>query len=249
LYQIKKQKYLSCGTSLTTSKKYFFGLDSINRRLFMKNVLIISMLSSLLLCQSNQQSEILSETPLHPIPAEMTFEEYQDMNRRMSLGVGLAFIPIPGIVHRYAGEKKIANKLTYISLGGLASLIVSMSDNIEKKEWRDSDYEVLIMNQGLENETRFEKIPIEMTENDSIRYKLNQVYERVSYSGGSPALGAIGLIAIVGSYYYDVFHGLKTIHDKREQVRYKYGKEIKFSLRPSYDVFASKAKLNLDFHF
>ena len=215
----------------------------------MKNVLIISMLSSLLLCQSNQQSEILSETPLHPIPAEMTFEEYQDMNRRMSLGVGLAFIPIPGIVHRYAGEKKIANKLTYISLGGLASLIVSMSDNIEKKEWRDSDYEVLIMNQGLENETRFEKIPIEMTENDSIRYKLNQVYERVSYSGGSPALGAIGLIAIVGSYYYDVFHGLKTIHDKREQIRYKYGKEIKFSLRPSYDVFASKAKLNLDFHF
>ena len=215
----------------------------------MKNVLIISMLSSLLLCQSNQQSEILSETPLHPIPAEMTFEEYQDMNRRMSLGVGLAFIPIPGVVHRYAGEKKIANKLTYISLGGLASLIVSMSDNIEKKEWRDSDYEVLIMNQGLENETRFEKIPIEMTENDSIRYKLNQVYERVSYSGGSPALGAIGLIAIVGSYYYDVFHGLKTIHDKREQVRYKYGKEIKFSLRPSYDVFASKAKLNLYFHF
>jgi hypothetical protein len=147
------------------------------------------------------------------------------------------------------GKKKIANKLTYISIGGLAALIASMSDNEEKKEWRDSDYEILIMNQGLENETRFEKIPIEMTENDSIRYKLNQVYERVSYSGGSPALGAIGLIAIVGSYYYDVFHGLKTIHDKREQVRYKYGKEIKFSLRPSYDVFANKAKLNLDFHF
>jgi hypothetical protein len=215
----------------------------------MKNILLVMIFTSVLVSQSNQQSEILSETPLHPIPAEMTFEEYQDMNRRMSLGVGLAFIPIPGIVHRYAGEKKIANKLTYISIGGLAALIASMSDNEEKKEWRDSDYEILIMNQGLENETRFEKIPIEMTENDSIRYKLNQVYERVSYSGGSPALGAIGLIAIVGSYYYDVFHGLKTIHDKREQVRYKYGKEIKFSLRPSYDVFASKAKLNLDFHF
>lgn len=215
----------------------------------MKNVLIISMLSSLLLCQSNQQSEILSETPLHPVPEQMTFEEYQDMNRRMSLGVGLAFIPIPGIVHRYAGEKSIATKLTYISLGGLASVIASMSDNIEKKEWRDSDYEILIMNQGLENETRFEKIPIEMTENDSIRYKLNQVYESISYSGGSPTLGAIGLIAIVGSYYYDVFHGLKTIHDKREQVRFKYGKQMKFAFRPSYDIFASKAKLNLDINF
>lgn len=215
----------------------------------MRNILLVMIFTSVLVSQSNQQSEILSETPLHPIPKEMTFEEYQDMNRRMSLGVGLAFIPIPGIVHRYAGEKKIANKLTYISLGGLASLIASMSDNIEKKEWRDSDYEILIMNQGLENETRFEKIPIEISENDSIRYKLNQVYERVSYSGGSPALGAIGLIAIVGSYYYDVFHGLKTIHDKREQVRFKYGKQMKFSFRPSYDVFASKAKLNLDINF
>ena len=215
----------------------------------MRNILLVMISTSVLVSQSNQQSEILSETPLHPIPKEMTFEEYQDMNRRMSIGVGLAFIPIPGMIHRYAGEKSIATKLTYISLGGLASVIASMSNNIEKKEWRDSDYEILIMNQGLENETRFEKIPVEMTENDSIRYKLNQVYERVSYSGGYPALGAIGLIAIVGSYYYDVFHGLKTIHDKREQVRYKYGKEIKFSLRPSYDVFASTAKLNLDFHF
>ena len=71
----------------------------------MKNLVIISMLSSLLICQSNQQSEILSETPLHPVPEEMTFEEYQDMNRRMSIGVGLAFIPIPGMIHRYAGER------------------------------------------------------------------------------------------------------------------------------------------------
>ena len=215
----------------------------------MKNLLIVSVFTSLLLCQSNQQSEILSETPLHPVPEEMTFEEYQDMNRRMSIGVGLAFIPIPGIIHRYAGEKGVAKKLTYISLGGLASIIASMSDNIEKKEWLDSDYEVLIMNQGLETETRFEKIPIEIIGGDSIRYKLNQVYENVIYSGGSPALGALGFIVLFGSYYYDVFHGLKTIHDKREMVRYKYGKQIKFSFRPSYDIFASKTKLNLDFHF
>ena len=215
----------------------------------MKSILLTMIFTSVLVSQSNQQSEILSETPLHPIPEEMTFEEYQDMNRRMSIGVGLAFIPIPGIVHRYAGERKIAKKLTYISLGGLAGLIASMSNNIEKREWRDSDYEILIMNQDLESETRFEKIPIEIIAGDSIRYKLNQVYERVTYSGGAPALGALGLIAIVGSYYYDVFHGLKKIHDKRESVRYKYGKQLKFSLRPNYDVFASKAKLNLDIRF
>ena len=215
----------------------------------MKKIITILLFTSILFSQSNQQSEILSETPLYPLPENMTFEEYQDMNRRMSIGVGLAFIPIPGIVHRYAGEKELSKKLSYVSIGGLISLIGSMSGNEKKEEWSDSDYEILIMNQGLESETRFEKIPIEIIGGDSIRYRLNQVYEKVTYSGGSPALAAIGFIAIFGSYYYDVFHGLKVIHDKREAVRYKYGKQLKFSIRPSYDVYASKAKLNLDINF
>ena len=215
----------------------------------MKKIITIILFTSILFSQSNQQNEILSETPLYPIPESMTFEEYQDMNRRMSIGVGLAFIPIPGIVHRYASEKKIAKKLSYISVFGFISLIGSMSGNEKKKEWSNSDYEILTMNQGLVNETRFEKIPIEVIGGDSIKYKLNQVYEKVTYSGGSPALGAIGIIAVLGSYYYDIFHGLKVIHDKREAVRYKYGKQLKFSLRPSYDLYASKAKLNFDIHF
>ena len=215
----------------------------------MKKYLLIVVFTANLFSQSNQQNEILSETPLYPIPESMTFEEYQDMNRRMSIGIGLAFIPLPGIVHRYAGEKQIAKKLSYISAGGFISLIGSMSGNEQKKEWGDSDYEILIMNQGLDSETRFEKIPIEIIDGDSIKYKLNQVYEKVTYSGGSPVFGAIGIIAILGSYYYDIFHGLKVVHDKREAVRYKYGKQLKFSLRPSYDVFESNAKLNFDIHF
>ena len=215
----------------------------------MKKIITILLFTSILFSQSNQQSEILSETPLYPLPENMTFEEYQDMNRRMSIGVGLAFIPIPGIVHRYAGEKELSKKLSYVSIGGLISLIGSMSGNEKKEEWSDSDYEILIMNQGLDSETRFEKIPIEIIDGDSIKYKLNQVYEKVTYSGGSPLFGAIGIIAILGSYYYDIFHGLKVVHDKREAVRYKYGKQLKFSLRPSYDVFESNAKLNFDIHF
>ena len=215
----------------------------------MRKLIIILIFISFLFSQSNQQSEILSETPLHPIPEGMTFEEYQDMNRRMSIGVGLAFIPIPGIIHRYAGEKNIAKKLSYVSLGGLLAFIAHSSGSEEKKEWGESDYEILIMNEGLENETRYEKIPIEIMEGDSIKYKLNQVFKRATYSGGSPFLGFIGVIALAGSYYYDVFHGLKMIHDKREAVRYKYGKKLKFTVRPTYDLFASKAKLNLDIYF
>ena len=74
----------------------------------MKKYLLIVLLTANLFSQSDQRGEILSETPLYPLPENMTFEEYQDMNRRMSIGVGLAFIPIPGIVHRYAGEKELA---------------------------------------------------------------------------------------------------------------------------------------------
>ena len=53
-------------------------------------------------------------------------------------------------------------------------------------------------------------------------------------------------ISVLGG---DVFHGLKVIHDKREAVRYKYGKQLKFSIRPSYDLYASQTKLNFDIHF
>ena len=215
----------------------------------MKKYLLIVLFTANLFSQSDQRGEILSETPLYPLPENMTFEEYQDMNRRMSIGVGLAFIPIPGIVHRYAGEKELAKRLSYVSIGGFISLMGSLSGNEEKEEWGGSDYEILIMNQGLENETRFEKIPIEIIGDDSIKYKLNQVYKEVTYSGGSPVLGAIGIIAIIGSYYYDVFHGLKLIHDKREAVRFKYGKQLKFSFRPSYDYYENEAKLNFDFRF
>jgi len=134
----------------------------------MKKYLFIVLFTANLFSQSNQRGEILSETPLYPLPENMTFEEYQDMNRRSSIGVGLAFIPIPGIVHRYAGEKELAKRLSYVSIGGFISLIGSLSGNEEEEEWGGSDYEILIMNQGLENETRFEKIPIEIIGDNSI---------------------------------------------------------------------------------
>ena len=82
----------------------------------MKNLIVFFLFFNFVFTQSNQQGEILSETPLHPIPEEMTYDEYQDMNRRMNIGIGLAFIPIPGIVHRYAGEKKTAKKLSILPL-------------------------------------------------------------------------------------------------------------------------------------
>ena len=50
----------------------------------MKNIIIYFFLFCVVFTQNNQLAEIMSETPLHPIPEEMTYEEYQDMNRRIN---------------------------------------------------------------------------------------------------------------------------------------------------------------------
>ena len=51
----------------------------------MKKTLIYSLLFIKIMFAQNSGNTInadpLAETPLYPIPSEMTFEEYQDMNR------------------------------------------------------------------------------------------------------------------------------------------------------------------------
>ena len=76
-----------------------------------KKILNLSIFSFLFNVVSAQYNNIniadpLSETPLYPIPKEMSFEEYQDMNRRMSQALLWSSIPIPGITHYYAGDVK-----------------------------------------------------------------------------------------------------------------------------------------------
>ncbi|SVC87315.1 uncharacterized protein METZ01_LOCUS340169, partial [marine metagenome] len=86
--------------------------------IFISSLMLLVFVSALT-AQSNVGGDILDEIPLHPLPEEMTFEEYQDMNRRLSIGLALAAtVPVPGIVHQYAGEKETAKKLFYISAGG-----------------------------------------------------------------------------------------------------------------------------------
>ena len=215
---------------------------------YFNNGLALFIIVSSLSAQSALSGDILDETPLHPLPEAMTFEEYQDMNRRLSIGLALAFtVPVPGIVHHYAGEKKTAKKLFYISAGGFATFIAAaVTSDPGKLEWPESDYEIFYLNEGQENERRFEKIPIGM-DGDTTHYKFNQIYKEESRGDGT--LFVLGAAAIVGVYLYDTILGLKMIYDKREAVRYKYGKQLKLSLRPSIDLFARKAGINLDFYF
>ena len=202
---------------------------------------IISSLNS----QSVSGGDMLTETPLYPVPAEMTFEEYQDMNRRLTIGLALTSIPIPGIVHRYAGEKKKARRLFIIGAGGLGLMIAGASMMGEEK-WPKSDYEIFPLNDGKDNEIRYEKIPIKQI-GDDIEYKLVPMNKQRDGSGGG--LIILGALVLVGDIFYDWLHGWKMIINKRDAVRYKYGQQLQFSVQPHVNPLALKAGLNFNLYF
>ncbi len=68
--------------------------------------------------------DILNEAPLMPVPEEMTFEEYRDMNRRLTVGLVLAAIPIPGVIHFYADEPKTGWRILGTAAGGVLGIAV-----------------------------------------------------------------------------------------------------------------------------
>jgi len=202
---------------------------------------IISSLNS----QSVPGGDMLTETPLYPVPAEMTFEEYQDMNRRLTIGLALTSIPIPGIVHRYAGEKKKARRLFMIGAGGLG-LVIAGASMMGEEEWPESDYNLMILNAGEDNEIRYEKIPINQF-GDDIEYKLIPMNKQRDGSGGG--LIILGALVLVGDIFYDWLHGWKMIINKRDAVRYKYGQQIQVSVKPGVNLNTQYAGINFRLFF
>ena len=202
---------------------------------------IISSLNS----QSVSGGDMLTETPLYPVPAEMTFEEFQDMNRRLTIGLALTSIPIPGIVHRYAGEKKKARRLFMIGAGGLGLMIAGASMMGEEK-WPKSDYEIFYLHEGEDNEIRYEKIPINQIGYD-IEYKLIPMNKQRDGSGGG--LIILGALVLAGDIIYDWLHGWKMIINKRDAVRYKYGQQIQVSVKPGVNLNTQYAGINFRLFF
>ena len=215
----------------------------------MKKILIFSLV---VIGLSNGQSsnsvtnvDPLSETPLFPIPSEMTFDEYQDMNRRLSQAFLWSSIPIPGITHHYAGEKKMAKRLFYIGMGGVAC-IIGGSLSMDEPTWPEYNENIhIIHNQGTDDERRYERIPVTM-EGDIIHYQLKEIHKQGSRGGG---LIALGIAIIVGDFIYDRLKGFQLIEEKRNKVRYKYGQQIKFTYKPSFYYSDGQSELGMKLNF
>ena len=89
--------------------------------------------------------DVLNEAPLIPIPQDMTYEEYQDMNRRISTGLMRSAIPVPGMMHFYAGEPTTGKWLLATGLAGVASIIAGAA-LWEEGEFAETDFDVLVIN-------------------------------------------------------------------------------------------------------
>ena len=167
--------------------------------------------------------DVLNEAPLMPVPQDMTYEEYRDMNRRISTGLMRSAIPVPGMMHFYAGEPTTGKWLLATGLAGVASIIAGAA-LWEDGEFADTDFDVLAINAGDNGkERRYEKIPVSL-EGETPKYRLREL-QRDGGAGGP--LVALGVITIAGSIIYDFLHGIEVIETKRDRVRFKYGKRLK----------------------
>ena len=163
--------------------------------------------------------DILNEAPLIPVPLEMTFQEYRDMNRRLTLGLILRAIPIPGMIHFYAGEPRTGWRILGTAVGG-ALAIVAGAASLDDGEFPKSDFGLHYENEGEENERRYAKIPYEISGSDT-SFRLSELRRERKGAGG--LLIILGAAVLIGDIVYDFVHGVKVIEEKRDRVRYKYG--------------------------
>ena len=191
----------------------------------------------------------LSETALYPVPKEMSFEEYQDMNRRISQALLWSSIPIPGITHYYAGDFKTAKRLFFLGAGGFACLMAGII-SLEDAKWPSDRENYFIQNPNQENERWYERIPhsldITATGEEIIHYELKEIQKE---SSGGGILIFTGLAIILGDFAYDRIVGLRLIEQKRDKVRYKYGQKLDFSFHKGFLPYKQQIGFKLNFNF
>ena len=214
----------------------------------MKTIISILLLVSLMYAQEQSPGgDVLNESPLTPVPADMTFEEYRDMNRRLTVGLALTAVPIPGLIHDYAGEKKKAKRIRRVALGSIGLIVAgAFMAGDDKGEWQDTDYKIYVEGEG-DSELRYEMIPIGMIGND-VTYDLKPLHRKQG-SGGGGLLIVLGVGLLVADIIYDVYHGVKIIEEKRDAVRFKYGKQLNFSYAPEMNLKNNYAGVKMTYNF
>ena len=215
----------------------------------MRVAIIVSLFCAQAHAQTDMtQGELLSETPIWPIPQEMTIEEYTDANRRLSVGLLLMSVPLPGSLHFYAGERRAGWKHVGAAALGLTSIVAGAALIDEKDSWEKSDFETTDIVGQSGKVTRYEKVPVG-EENGAMVYRYDKLGRKEE--GGGGALIVLGAGLLVGQFIHDLVGGIKTIERKRDAVRFKYGKRMGLSLdiQPNIDVTRGQLGAQLSLRF
>jgi hypothetical protein len=194
-----------------------------------------------------QMGDFLNETGFHGIPSEMTFDEYRDANRRLLPAILMSSaVPIPGMMHFQANEKKTGYKILGAGIIGGITIIAGFASFEEGDKYKDSDYTTIDI-----GKKRYEKIPILIYDEDgtpNTAYQLKEL-KKEQDAGAGGALIALGAGILLADYIYDWWHGIHVIQLKRDKVRYKYGQQIKLGMVPTYDPHNGAAGIKLGFNF
>ena len=169
-------------------------------------------------------TEPLADAPLLPLPSSMSFEEYEDMNRGLlkAMPYGL----FPGGIHFYAKEDTTGWILGGTVALGVVLVIAGASMMEEGQEWQETPHETVDL-----GDQRFARVPKsqELSLSGTTTHYTLERLEKEQVGGGGALLG-LGVAAIVGSYIYDIFHGMRVIEEKRNRVRFKYGQQLQTSM-------------------
>ena len=195
--------------------------------------------------------DILNETPFHAVPDGMTPEEYRDANRRVGVGLLLMSVPFPGALHFYAGEGSAGWKHVGVAAGGLAGIIlgVGLIEDKDPISFEKSNFQVVDIIGESGEIKRYEKIPTGIFGPDTT-FRLRELRREQDTNAGLVFI-IVGAAVIVGDIFHDWYRGLRTIERKRDEVRYKHGKQLDWSmdLSPQIDIFnrAVGARVSLTF--
>lgn len=160
-----------------------------------------------------RMGEPLLEVPLHKIPKGVSYEDYQNANRRVAMAAFYGIIP--GGVHRYANERTTGWVLTGTAAAGIAAIIVGVGLT-EDGALREGYATTTI------DENTFYRIPVELN-NDVPTFELEKAEPEKKLTAAGGALLGTGIALVIGSYVWDIFFGIHVIEQKRDKARYKIG--------------------------
>lgn len=169
------------------------------------------------------------------------------MNRRLTLGLALKAIPVPGMLHFYAGESKTGKRLLTTSLLGVASIMAG-AILVGEGDFPSTDFDVMVLNAGdKDEERRYEKIPVSL-EGEVMHYRLREIERDGDLGIGGPLIG-LGAAVILYDFIYDFVHGVRVIEEKRDRVRFKYGQQLKLQMSMHNDRGGARPGLALNYTF